>query len=233
MSQTEQQILDALAQAVIDLNASQAEQLAKEGLDAGVSPHRIIADGLSRGMQVIGERFKRAEVFIPEVLVACDAYYAGLAVAKPHLAASERKQYIAKMVIGTIYGDIHTVGKDVAVPVFEAAGFDVVDLGAAVPDEKFVEAVREHQPELVGLGTYMTSTFMHTKETVRALAEAGLRDGLKVICGGPAVDVETARKMGADDASDNAWDAVERMKKLVEQLRAERNAPDATKGAVQ
>jgi len=214
----EQATLEALAQAVIDLDASRAEWLAKEALDAGISPYRIIAEGLSVGMRIIGEKFKCAEVFIPEVLVACDAYYAGLALVKPHLQASERSQYIAKMVIGTIYGDIHSVGKDVAIPVFEAAGFDVIDLGVAVPDEKFVEAVREHKPQLVGLGTYMTSTFMHTKETVRVLAEAGLRDRVKIICGGPAVDGDTARKMGADDASDNAWDAVERMKRLAAEL---------------
>jgi len=211
----EQALLDSLAQAVINLDAAHAARLAREALDAKISPYTIIADGLSRGMKTIGERFKCAEVFIPEVLVACDAYYAGLAVVKPHLQASDRSQFLAKMVIGTIYGDIHSVGKDVAIPVFEAAGFDVIDLGVAVPDQKFVEAVREHKPQLVGLGTYMTSTFMHTKETVRALAEAGLRDGVKVICGGPAVDAKTARKMGADDASDNAWDAVERMKRLV------------------
>ncbi len=175
----EQEILQKIAQAVIDLNAPEAERLSRAALDAGIPPFRIIADGLSQGMKRIGECFKCAEVFIPEVLVACDAYYAGLNVIKPHLATAERSQYLARMVIGTIYGDIHTVGKDVAVPVFEAAGFDVIDLGSAVPDEKFVEAVREHKPQLVGLGTYMTSTFMHTKETVRALQEAGLRDHLR------------------------------------------------------
>ena len=211
----EQQLLDALAKAVTDLDAARTEKLAREALAADISPYRIIAEGLSQGMRTVGERFKCAEVFIPEVLVACDAYYAGLAVVKPHLEAAERKQYLAKMVIGTIYGDIHTVGKDVAIPVFEAAGFDVIDLGTAVPDETFVEAVRQHQPQLVGLGTYMTSTFMHTRETVRALANAGLRNRVKIICGGPAVDADTARKMGADDASDNAWDAVERMKRMV------------------
>ncbi len=208
-------ILRQIAQAVIDLNAAEAERLSRAALDAGISPYRIIADGLSQGMKRIGECFKCAEVFIPEVLVACDAYYAGLNAVKPHMASAERSQYLAKMVIGTIYGDIHTVGKDVAIPVFEAAGFDVIDLGSAVPDEKFVEAVRQHKPQLVGLGTYMTSTFMHTRETVKALQEAGLRDSVKIICGGPSVDPETARKMGADDASDNAWDAVEKMKRLV------------------
>lgn len=214
----EQQILDKLARAVIDLDASAAQRLAGEALDAGISPYRIIADGLSQGMKVVGEKFKRAEVFIPEVLVACDAYYAGLNVCKPHMTADRRDQYIARMIIGTIYGDIHTVGKDVAVPVFQAAGFEVIDLGTAVPDEKFVEAVREYKPQIVGLGTYMTATFMHTRETVRALVEAGLRERVKIICGGPAVDGEQARRMGADDASDNAWDAVERMKRLVEQF---------------
>jgi len=217
----EQAILKALAQAVIDLDASLAQRLAKDALDAGIAPYTIISEGLSQGMRTIGEKFKCAEVFIPEVLVACDAYYAGLNVVKPHLKASERDRFLARMVIGTIYGDIHSVGKDVAVPVFQAAGFDVIDLGTAVPDQKFVEAVREHKPQLVGLGTYMTSTFMHTKETVRALREAGLRDGVKIICGGPAVDAEAARKMGADDASDNAWDAVERMKRLAAELAEE------------
>jgi corrinoid protein of di/trimethylamine methyltransferase len=216
----EQQLLDTMAQAVIELDAKRVEQLTREALDAGVAPFRIIADGLSQGIRVIGERFKCAEVFIPEVLVACDAYYAGLNLVKPLIEQGGMPQSLGKIVIGTIYGDIHTVGKDVAVPVFQAAGFDVIDLGTGVPDQQIVEAVREHQPQIVGLGTYMTSTFMHTRETVRALADAGLRDQVKVICGGPAVDQTMARKMGADDATDNAWDAVERMKKLVAELGA-------------
>ncbi|MGB9604870.1 MAG: cobalamin B12-binding domain-containing protein, partial [Bryobacteraceae bacterium] len=119
-----------------------------------------------------------------------------------------------------IHGDIHTVGKDVAVPVFQAAGYDVIDLGVDVPDEHFVEAIREHQPDIVGLGTYMTSTFMHTRETVRVIEQAGLRDRVKIICGGPAVDPDAARRMGADDASDDAWEAVAKLDRLVEELRA-------------
>ncbi|MDH7570972.1 MAG: cobalamin-dependent protein [Armatimonadota bacterium] len=226
----EKELLDRLAQAVIQLDKKAAAAAAEEALAAGVSPFAIIAEGLSRGMQTVGEAFKRSEVFIPEVLVACDAYYAGLNVVKPHLDAGDRNRYTATMVIGTIYGDIHTVGKDVAIPVFQAAGFQVIDLGVAVPDEKFVEAVKQYQPELVGLGTYMTATFMHTRETVRCLVEAGLRDRVKVICGGPSVDAETARKMGADDASDNAWEAVEKMRALVNQLRAERGtAPNPSR----
>lgn len=219
MSQTN--LLNRLAEAVVRLSKRDAALLAQEALDAGLSPHTILAEGLSRGMQVVGEAFKRNEVFIPEVLVACDAYYAGLEVVRPHIRPDDRSRFTATMVIGTIYGDIHSVGKDVAIPVFEAAGFHVIDLGVAVPDEKFVEAIREHSPELVGLGTYMTATFMHTRETVRAITEAGLRHQVKIICGGPSVDARAARQMGADDASDNAWEAVEKMRALVRQLRHE------------
>jgi len=212
------EILQALADAVQKLDTASGETLAREALDAGIPPYEIIADGLSRGMQVVGEKFKCAEVYLPEVLVACDVYYAGLDVVRPHIKPADRDRFVATMVIGTIHGDVHTVGKDVAIPVFESAGFNVVDLGAAVPDEKFIEAIQEHNPQLVGLGTYMTSTFMHTKETVSKIAEAGLRDGVKVICGGPSVSPDAARRLGADDASDNAWEAVEKMRRLLAEL---------------
>jgi methanogenic corrinoid protein MtbC1 len=174
-------------------------------------------------MQTVGEKFQCAEMFIPEVMVACDVYYAGLEVVRPHFGADDRDRFLGTLIIGTIYGDIHTVGKDVAIPIFEAAGFHVIDLGVAVPAEQFVAAIREHQPQIVGLGTYMTSTFMHTREVVRAITEAGLREQVKIICGGPAVDARAARAMGADDASDNAWEAVGKMKALLEQLAEERN----------
>lgn len=202
------------------LDQKRVEQLSVKAL-AVHSPYEIIADGLSLGMKTIGEQFKAGEVFIPEVMVACDCYYAGLKIVKPHISPRDESYFIGKIVIGTIHGDIHTVGKDVAVPVFEAAGFNVIDLGVAVPDEKFVAAVLEHKPDIVGLGTYMTPTFMHTKETVRALTEAGVRGSVKIICGGPSVDGGAARKLGADEASDNAWEAVEIMKGwMVERRKA-------------
>lgn len=208
-----------LADAVVNMDIAGLPDLVRDCLAAGLPPGEVVTRGLSAGMQRVGEGFRDGSVFMPEVLVSCDAYYAGLTVVKPLLDANGGVQSKGKMVLGTIYGDIHTVGKDVAVPVFRAAGFEVIDLGIDVPDEKFVEAVREHQPDLVGLGTYMTATFMHTKETVQALTRAGLRDRVKVICGGPAVDAATARKLGADDASDNAWEAVGKMEALVQELK--------------
>jgi len=214
------EILKRIADAVVAMDCDGIGKLVQAALDAGLAPSDIVLEGLSEGMRIVGQKFQEGEVFMPEVLVSCDTYYAGLKLVQPLIEAAGGVQTKGKMVIGTIYGDIHTVGKDVAVPVFRAAGFEVIDLGIDVPDEKFVEAIREHKPQLVGLGTYMTSTFMHTAETVRAIEEAGLRDQVKIICGGPAVDARTARKMGADDASDNAWEAVQKMEALVAELKS-------------
>lgn len=212
--------LQRLAQAVLDMDLDGVGPLVEDALAAGLSPAEILADGLSAGMRRVGELFKCGEIFMPEVLVCCDVYYRGLEIVRPLIQKAGCGAVRGKMIIGTIHGDIHSVGKDVAVPVFQAAGYDVIDLGVDVPDEKFVEAIREHQPDIVGLGTYMTSTFMHTRETVRAIEEAGLRDRVRIICGGPAVDAAAARRMGADDASDDAWDAVAKLDRLVEDLRS-------------
>ncbi len=207
-----------LANAVERLDIKAVEPLIRQGLAAGLRPADLLSKGLSAGMQRVGAKFKTGEMFMPEVLVACDVYYAGLAIVKPLLARDGDDHQIGTMVLGTIYGDVHTVGKDVAIPVFEANGLRVVDLGVNVSDDAYVEAIRTHRPQIVGLGTYMTSTFMHTKATVAAIEKAGLRGQVRIICGGPAVDPEAARRMGADDASDDAWKGVERIKALLASL---------------
>lgn len=214
--------LRQLADAVINMEVAGVPDLVRQALANGLSAADVLLRGLSRGMQTVGEMFRDGTVFMPEVLVSCDAYYAGLNVVQPLLHSGDLPTR-GRMVMGTIHGDIHTVGKDVAVPVFRAAGFEVIDLGIDVADEAFVEAVRRHEPDLVGLGTYMTATFMHTRNTVAVLERAGLRRRVKVICGGPSVDAAAARKMGADDASDNAWEAVDKMEALVKELEHERS----------
>jgi len=215
-----QKILSRLKQAVIDMDSKEARVAAEEALKVGIDPADAIVKGLSEGMKVVGERFGRMEIFLSEVLASADSYYSALEILRPKMGKdSASRAFLATIVMGTIFGDIHTVGKDVAIPVFESAGFNVIDLGIDVSPDKFVKAAIENKAELVGLGTYMSETFFHVPEVVDAFKKAGIRDRVKIICGGPAVDPETARKLGADDASSDAWEAVEKMKKLLKELR--------------
>lgn len=209
-----QEILDQLASAVEQLDLKGVTPLVQKALAAGLPPAQVLNEGLSKGMRAVGAQFNCGDMFMPEVLVACDVYFEGLKVVRP-LLAKDSSHIIGTMVLGNIHGDVHTVGKNVAMPVFEASGIRVIDLGESKSDDDFVAAIREHKPQIVGLGTYMTSTFMHTRETVAAITKAGLRDQVKIICGGPAVSADAAREMGADDASDDAWKAVEKIKRLL------------------
>ena len=216
--------LETLAELVVQMDAVGARREVEECLRSGIPAARILAEGLSAGMRQVGEKFKNGEMYMPEVLVCCDIYCQVFETLRPAIREARTEAPRGRMVLGTIHGDIHTVGKDVAVPVFQAAGYEVIDLGVDVPDRRFVEAIREYDPDIVGFGTYMTSTFMHTRETVREITDAGLRSRVKIICGGPAVDSGAARRMGADEASDDAWEAVQKLDRLMLELRSDGRA---------
>lgn len=211
---SKQEILESLAQAVVDMDRAKAQKAAQQALDAQIPPFEAISKGLSTGMKRIGELWNAMEIFLPEVMAAVNAYYAGLAVIKPHIPI-DASQYVGTAVFGTIYGDIHSVGKDVVVPVFQGEDFNVIDLGIDVPPEKYIEAIIQYNPDVVGLGTYMSETFLHANDVIDAFKEAGVRDRVIILCGGPAADDEAARKMGADGAFRDAWDAVAWAKKAV------------------
>jgi len=222
MNKKQEEILAKLSDAIVSLDAEAARKAAKEAKEANVDPTAAIR-ALAKGMRAIGEKWNRLEVFMPEVLVAADAFYAGMEVIGRTLETEENKEiFTGTMVIGTIYGDVHTVGKDVAKAVFAAEiGVKVVDLGIEVPSEKFVDAVKQYDANIVGLGTYMSETFYNTPTVVEALKKAGLRDKVIVVCGGPAVNCNKAMEFGADGAWDDAWVAVNEIKKLMkDKLRA-------------
>jgi 5-methyltetrahydrofolate--homocysteine methyltransferase len=223
---TSSDLLARLASAVEQLDLDGVQPLVEQALAAELRPADILKNGLSRGMQRVGGRFNAGELFMPELLVATEVYLAALGIVRPLLDADRVPYTAGTMVIGSIHGDVHTVGKQVAIPVFAAAGLRVIDLGVNEDDEVFVAAIRKHRPEIVGFGTYMTATFMHTRETVAVIEKAGLRDQVKIICGGPAADADAARRMGADDASDDAWQGVEKIKRLL----AEMTGGDKQKG---
>lgn len=204
-------ILEDIADAIVRMSPAEVERLCEQAL-AAYSPKAIIAEALSRGIEALGERFACQEAYIPEVMAGCDCYYAGMRVLRPRMASRAGLVPLGTIAIGAVRGDIHTVGKDVAVPVFEAAGFHVVDLGVGVDESRFVAAIRQYHVDILGLGAYMTITMPQIRATVRHLEAAGLRGQVKVICGGPTMDSAAAKALGADDGTNNAWKAVEIMR---------------------
>jgi len=218
MSKKHEQVLARLTDAVVSLDTEAAKKAAEEAIETNADPAAAIK-ALAKGMRIIGEKWNKMEVFLPEVLVAADAFYAGMEVFGPALdTKKDQRLFSGTMVIGTIFGDVHTVGKDVAKAVFAAEiGLKVVDLGAEVPASEFVDAAREHDATIVGLGTYMSETFFNTPKVIDALKKSELRDKVIVVCGGPAVNHKKAIEFGADGAWDDAWVAVDEIKTLTKE----------------
>jgi methylmalonyl-CoA mutase cobalamin-binding domain/chain len=204
----QQDLMQKLAHAVVSCQALEVEMAAREALAAGLHPYDVIK-GLSAGMREMGRLWTEMEVFLPEVTASADAYYVGLQLAKAALPGGTGAASAGTLVLGVVHGDIHSVGKDVVIPVFQAENFNVIDLGVNVSASRFAEATREHKADVVGLGTYLGETFLYVSEVVKALVEAGIRKDLIVVCGGPDADAVIARRMGADNAFTDAWAAVE------------------------
>lgn len=185
----------SLRDKLADLEEEQVSEQVKEMLEAGEAPEKILEE-LQEGMYLVGERFQNQEYYLPELIIAAEIFTAASEPLKEKLTQSPEK--IATMVLGTVAGDIHDIGKNIVGLIFSSNGFEVVDLGVDVPVEKFVEAVKEHEPELVGLSCLLTTAFASMKKTVEALKRAGLLDGVKVLIGGGPVDQGTAEYSGAD-----------------------------------
>jgi 5-methyltetrahydrofolate--homocysteine methyltransferase len=183
-------------------------------LDAQLDPGVILNQGMIGAMQEVGRLFEEGEYFVPEMLIAARAMQDGLALLKPHLVQAE-VQSAGKVVIGTVKGDLHDIGKNLVAMMLEGAAFEIVDLGVDVSPEKFVEAVKVHQPKIVGLSALLTTTMPSMRTTIDALAKAGVRDQVKVIIGGAPVTEAYARDIGADGFAPDASRAVKLTKSLV------------------
>ncbi|GAB4529131.1 MAG: corrinoid protein [Anaerolineae bacterium] len=207
-------IYERLSTAVLEGNEERVPKLVQKGLDEGLSPKDILDNGLIVGMNEVGARFKRGDMFVPEVLMAAKAMQAGLTVLRPELVASGAK-LIGKIVIGTVKGDLHDIGKNLVGMMCEGAGFEVIDLGFNVDPEKFVQAIKEHQPDIVGMSALLTTTMRAMGHTINAIEEAGLRDQVKIMVGGAPVDAEFAERIGADGYGSNAPSGADLAKRLV------------------
>ncbi len=203
-----------LRNAIIDSRVKEVEGLTSAALSAGVTPQDILNKGLIQGMAVVGCEFKEAKKFIPEVLLSARAMQMSLNILRPLLAQAGVKM-VGKVVIGTVKGDLHDIGKNMVGMMMEGAGFELVDLGRDVAPEKFVEAVRREKPDVLALSALLTTTMRAMDQTIKMLKEAGLRDTVKVMVGGAPVTADFALKVGADSYGSNAADAAEIAKKLL------------------
>ncbi len=204
-------VLDDLKQNVIDGNAPAAEKLVRQAMEAGLPPEQILNQGLIAAMAEVGRLFEAGEFFVPEMLVAARAMKGGLTLLRPALAAAN-VQAVGKIVVGTVQGDLHDIGKNLVAIMMEGAGFEVVDLGVDIAPDKFVEAVKQHHPQFVGLSALLTTTMPKMKTTVEALRAAGVRDQVKVMIGGAPVTDKYARDIGADIYASDASSAANRAK---------------------
>ncbi|MCK8817726.1 corrinoid protein [Natroniella sulfidigena] len=189
--------MENIVEEVIAGNVAGVAELTQELVDEGAKPSDIIKDGLVAGMDVVGGRFKKNEMFVPEVLIAAKSMHAGMDIVKPLLTDGESSS-VGTVVIGTVEGDLHDIGKNLVAMMLEGAGFEVIDLGIDLPADEFVEAVKEHQPDVVGISALLTTTMPAMEETIKTLEEAGVRDQVKIMVGGAPVSQEFANEIGAD-----------------------------------
>jgi len=198
--------LQAITETLITGDGDKLQELVKEALAAGTPANQILQKGLIVGMDIVGEKMETGEMFIPEVLMAAQAMSISVEILKPLLAAGEATS-AGKVVIGTVKGDLHDIGKNLVVMMMESAGFDVIDLGVDVDPAKFVEAIKENKPNIVGLSALLTTTMPMMKKSIQSIEESGLRDSLKIIVGGAPVNQAFADEIGADGYAPDAGSA--------------------------
>jgi 5-methyltetrahydrofolate--homocysteine methyltransferase len=207
-------MLEKIASKLYEGEDEEVAELVQSALDKGLAPTQILQGGLIAGMDQVGRDFKAGELFVPEVLIAARAMHAGMSVLRPLLAESEAPS-AGKYVVGTVKGDLHDIGKNLVKMMLEGAGFETIDLGTDVAPEVFVNAVRDHRPQLVGMSALLTTTMVQMKATVEALEEAGLRDSVKIMVGGAPVTDAYAKQIGADAYAPDAASAVDVARSLV------------------
>jgi len=192
----------------------EAKKLVQEALDRGESAEAILKEGLLQAMDRIGVKFKSGEIYIPEVLIAARAMHAGMALLKPILSKSTGSM-AGKVLIGTVKGDLHDIGKNLVIMMLEGGGFEVVDLGIDLHPDKFIEAIRNHQPQVLGLSALLTTTILEMKHTIEAIQKAGLREKIRIIIGGAPVTEKFAKDIGADGYAPDAASAVDVVRSLI------------------
>ena len=207
-------ILEQIASNLYNGEDEVVADLVRQGLDQELSAAELLNGGLIAGMDEVGRDFKAGDLFVPEVLIAARAMHAGMNILRPLLAEGDVPT-AGKYIIGTVQGDLHDIGKNLVKMMLEGAGFETIDLGTDVSSDNFVAAVREHQPQLLGMSALLTTTMPGMKATIEGLEEAGLRDTVKIMVGGAPVTAAFAEQIGADAYAPDAATAVDVARNLV------------------
>ena len=209
-------IYEKLAQAVIEGEPEEAEELAKQALAQGADPLACINEGLMKGIQEVGELFSKGEYYLPELIIGADAMKAALDVLEPALMGDQKREVVGNVVLGTVAGDLHEIGKTLVGTMLTANGFKVTDIGVDKKPEEFIAAIRETNADIVGASALLTTTMLQQEQLIKALEEAGIRDQVKVMVGGAPVTDSFAKKIGADGYAEDAISAVNIAFRLVD-----------------
>jgi len=198
-----------LAQAVIDGEKEDAETLAKQALDQGLDPLACISNGLTKGIQKVGELFGDGEYYLPELIISADTMKAALDILEPALAGDQQREVVGRVVVGTVEGDLHEIGKTLVGTMLAANGFQVIDIGVDQPASEFIKAIKENDATIVGASALLTTTMLQQQKLIEAIEGAGLRNKVKVMVGGAPVTQAYAEQIGADGYAEDAISAVD------------------------
>ncbi|WP_219855516.1 cobalamin B12-binding domain-containing protein [Candidatus Hakubella thermalkaliphila] len=215
-----EEVFASLTSAIVDLDEEKVKSAAAKVLELGIDPVEAIEKGLSKGMEIIGEKFRNLEVFLPELIMAADIFSTATQILGPEIAARKLEQpRKGKIVIGTVKGDIHKIGKDIVAMLLEVAGFEVHNLGEDVATSAFIKEAERVKADIIGLSSLLTSTMPAQKDLIDILKEKGVRDKYKIVVGGGPVSPEWAEQIGTDGYAETAEDAVSLALELVSQRK--------------
>lgn len=206
--------LDTITETLISGDGEMLQQLVKEAIDSGISASSILNDALIAGMDIVGEKMESGDMFIPEVLMAAQAMSESVVILKPLLSEGQSST-VGKVIIGTVKGDLHDIGKNLVKMMLESAGFETIDLGVDISPEDFVKAIIANKPDIVGLSALLTTTMPMMKRSIQTIEESGLRKNLKIIVGGAPVNQAFADEIGADGYAPDAGAASKLAKSLL------------------
>jgi len=213
-----EEIFKKLRQAVISGETEECAKVTQAAIDAGIDPMKVLTEGMSKAMEVVGEKFENKEYFLPEMLLSAEAMYAGLELLLPLLKADET-EVKEKIVLGVVEGDIHDIGKNIVKAMLTSAGYEVIDLGVDVPASEFVKKASEEEVGVIAMSTMMTPTLMSIKDVEEQLAKKGLKGKVKTIIGGGTVTEQWRSRIGSDAFGKDATDAVDKVKLLIEEIK--------------